>query len=203
MFSSVWTGITDLFSKFGEWIDDTVVKPVTDMLEWLWDHTIGIFSGITDRLKEMASAVSGFFGKLFSSDDMESVGGAYQTGKKEFGEDYDKRKEEEENAKKGDEDNPLAVILKGDDLPVFDLKTDVPTTPTIGGVATEKAKKKGKGVGEKSDSGNKVQSLNVGKFMDNFNVYMNAANGIDKEQLRQAIQEVFYTAVADFTGATN
>ena len=37
-------------------------------------------------------------------------------------------------------------------------------------------------------------------MMDNFNIYMNADRGFDRQQLLQAVREILLTATADFAG---
>lgn len=54
--------------------------------------------------------------------------------------------------------------------------------------------------GDKSKSENKVRNLTIGKMMDNFNIYMNADRGFDRQQLLQAVREILLTATADFAG---
>ncbi|MCK0206219.1 phage tail tape measure protein [Ornithobacterium rhinotracheale] len=194
--ADVWAWITDTFGGFAAWVDETILEPLKNMFSKAWKWASELVDKIVGVFKKVGDWLSDTFGDIFSSDGMLSVKTEYQKGEEAGGKSFDRDKAEREKNK------PQEVAIVEDKKDIFNLKPNAPT-PTLGGVATDKAKKKGKAVGEKSDSGNKVQSLTVGKFMDNFNVYMNAANGIDKEQIRQAIQEVFYTAVADFTCSTN
>ncbi|MGP2571199.1 phage tail tape measure protein [Ornithobacterium rhinotracheale] len=194
--ADVWAWITDTFGGFAAWVDETILEPLKNMFSKAWEWASELVDKIVGVFKKVGDWLSDTFGDIFSSDGMLSVKTEYQKGEEAGGKSFDRDKAKKEK------DKPQEVAIVEDKKDIFNLKPNAPT-PTLGGVAANKAKKKGKAVGEKSDSGNKVQSLTVGKFMDNFNVYMNAANGIDKEQIRQAIQEVFYTAVADFTGSTN
>ncbi|MCK0203094.1 phage tail tape measure protein [Ornithobacterium rhinotracheale] len=194
--ADVWAWITDTFGGFAAWVDETILEPLKNMFSKAWEWASELVDKIVGVFKKVGDWLSDTFGDIFSSDGMLSVKTEYQKGEEAGGKSFDRDKAKRES------DKPQEVAIVEDKKDIFNLKPNAPT-PTLGGVATDKAKKKGKAVGEKSDSGNKVQSLTVGKFMDNFNVYMSAANGIDKEQIRQVIQEVFYTAVADFTGSTN
>ncbi|MGQ1929571.1 hypothetical protein ACT4RZ_10030 [Ornithobacterium rhinotracheale] len=194
--ADAWAWITDTFGGFAAWVDETILAPLKNMFSKAWEWASELVDKIVGLFKKVGDWLSDTFGDIFSSEGMLKVKTEYNKGEEAGGKSFDRDKAEREK------DKPQEVAIVEDKKDIFNLKPNAPT-PTLGGVATDKAKKKRKGVGEKSDSGNKVQSLTVGKFMDNFNVYMNAANGIDKEQIRQAIKEVFYTAVADFTGSTN
>ena len=68
--------------------------------------------------------------------------------------------------------------------------------------AKKTKKKKEKSEKEDGESGNKVRSLTVGKMVENLNIYTQKGTvGESKEQILQAIKEIFGTAVADFAGA--
>ncbi|MDD1538175.1 phage tail tape measure protein [Riemerella anatipestifer] len=192
----VWNWIKQLFGGFGQWLNETIIEPVRSAFSKIWDWIVGLFDGMKNKLSGILTPIKKFWNKLFSSEGTINV---HETGKansKEAGERFDR----EQKAKKGDQ--PQEVKLVED--PKFDVKGGIPKTPTIGGSAV-KATQKGSGVGRGngSDSGNKVRNLSIGKMMDNFNVYMNASNGIDKHQLLQAVREVLLTASADFAGATD
>lgn len=105
---------------------------------------------------------------------------------------------EEEKAKTQKDDKPQEVTLVESDS--FDLKKNQPTVPTVGGVATQKTMNSTGVGGDKSKSENKVRNLTIGKMMDNFNIYMNADRGFDRQQLLQAVREILLTATADFAG---
>ena len=105
---------------------------------------------------------------------------------------------DEEKANTQKDDRPQEVTLVESDS--FDLKKNQPTVPTVGGVATQKTMNSTGVGGEKGKSENKVRNVTIGKMMDNFNIYMNADRGFDKQQLLQAVREIFLTATADFAG---
>ena len=105
---------------------------------------------------------------------------------------------EEEKSKTQKDDKPQEVTLVESDS--FDLKKNQPTVPTVGGVATQKTMNSTGVGGDKSKSENKVRNLTIGKMMDNFNIYMNADRGFDRQQLLQAVREILLTATADFAG---
>nr|DAX58594.1 MAG TPA: minor tail protein [Caudoviricetes sp.] len=108
--------------------------------------------------------------------------------------------EEKANAPKDDKPQEVTVVENKDS---FDLTKNKPTVPTVGGVAATKTMNSTGVGGDKSKSENKVRNLSIGKMMDNFNIYMNADKGLDKQQLLQAVREVLLTATADFAGAND
>ena len=108
--------------------------------------------------------------------------------------------EEKANTQKDDKPQEVTVVENKDR---FDLTKNTPTVPTVGGVAATKTMNSTGVGGDKSKSENKVRNLSIGKMMDNFNIYMNADKGLDKQQLLQAVREVLLTATADFAGAND
>ena len=108
--------------------------------------------------------------------------------------------EEKANTQKDDKPQEVTVVENKDS---FDLTKNKPTVPTVGGVAATKTMNSTGVGGDKSKSENKVRNLSIGKMMDNFNIYMNADKGLDKQQLLQAVREVLLTATADFAGAND
>lgn len=108
--------------------------------------------------------------------------------------------EEKANTQKDDKPQEVTVVENKDS---FDLTKNKPTVPTVGGVAATKTMNSTGVEGDKSKSENKVRNLSIGKMMDNFNIYMNADKGLDKQQLLQAVREVLLTATADFAGAND
>ena len=108
--------------------------------------------------------------------------------------------EEKANTQKDDKPQEVTVVENKDS---FDLTKNKPTVPTVGGVAATKTMNSTGVGGDKSKSENKVRNLSIGKMMDNFNIYMNADKGLDKQQLLQAVREVLLTATADFAGGNN
>jgi hypothetical protein len=108
--------------------------------------------------------------------------------------------EEKANTQKDDKPQEVTVVENKDS---FDLSENKPTVPTVGGVAATKTMNSTGVGGDKSKSENKVRNLSIGKMMDNFNIYMNADKGLDKQQLLQAVREVLLTATADFAGAND
>ena len=108
--------------------------------------------------------------------------------------------EEKANTQKDDKPQEVTVVENKDS---FDLTKNKPTVSTVGGVAATKTMNSTGVGGDKSKSENKVRNLSIGKMMDNFNIYMNADKGLDKQQLLQAVREVLLTATADFAGAND
>lgn len=108
--------------------------------------------------------------------------------------------EEKANTQKDDKPQEVTVVENKDS---FDLTKNKPTVPTVGGVATHKTMNSTGVGGDKSKSENKVRNLTIGKMMDNFNIYMNADKGLDKQQLLQAVREILLTATADFAGSND
>jgi phage tail tape measure protein, TP901 family len=108
--------------------------------------------------------------------------------------------EEKTNTQKDDKPQEVTVVENKDS---FDLTKNKPTVPTVGGVAATKTMNSTGVGGDKSKSENKVRNLTIGKMMDNFNIYMNADKGFDRQQLLQAVREILLTATADFAGSND
>ncbi|MXV37674.1 phage tail tape measure protein [Flavobacteriaceae bacterium Ap0902] len=191
--SAVWNWLVELLGGFGEWINQVIIEPIYQAFSKIWDWIIQLIDKIMNKLSGLFKPIVELWNKLFSSDGMVSISAAGAKGVEVGGLSFDKDQKEKQN---GDEPQEVKVV-EDDHRSIFDVATgNGVTTPTIGGVAAEKANKKE--VGGKTESGNKERNLTVGKFMDNFNVYMNNSNGVDKNQLLQAVREVLLTASADF-----
>lgn len=108
--------------------------------------------------------------------------------------------EEKSNTQKDDKPQEVTVVENKDS---FDLTKNKPTVPTVGGVAATKTMNSTGVGGDKGKSENKVRNLTIGKMMDNFNIYMNADKGFDRQQLLQAVREILLTATADFAGSND
>ena len=108
--------------------------------------------------------------------------------------------EEKANTKKDDKPQEVTVVENKDS---FDLTKNKPTVPTVGGVAASKTMNSTGVGGDKGKSENKVRNLTIGKMMDNFNIYMNADKGLDKQQLLQAVTEILRTAAVDFASSND
>ena len=108
--------------------------------------------------------------------------------------------EEKSNTQKDDKPQEVTVVENKDS---FDLTKNKPTVPTVGGVAATKTMNSTGVGGDKGKSENKVRNLTIGKMMDNFNIYMNADKGFDRQQLLQAVREILLTATADFAGGND
>ena len=108
--------------------------------------------------------------------------------------------EEKANTQKDDKPQEVTVVENKDS---FDLTKNKPTVPTVGGVAATKTMNSTGVGGDKGKSENKVRNLTIGKMMDNFNIYMNADKGLDRQQLLQAVREILLTATADFAGSND
>lgn len=206
LISRVWNWIKTTFSTFAGWIQSTIIDPIYNAVSQVWNWLTGLFDTIVDKLGKITAPIKALWNSLFSSEGTVSVKAEYDKGKEAGGKSFDK----EQEAKKQGQANgkPQEVKIVDDShKSVFDVANGNKSiaTPTIGGVAAEKTKgTKSGGVGssDSGDSGNKVRNLTVGKMVENLNIYTQKG-GISesKEQLIQAVKEIFATAVADFAGA--
>ena len=197
--SRVWNWIKSTFSEFAGWIQSTIIEPIYKVFNEIWDWLTGFFDGVTEKIKAVTDTVKGLWNSIFSDEGTVSVKEEYQKGEKAGGESFDKDKK-----KSKDDPQEVKIVDDNSHKNIFDVsKGSGLSTPTIGGVAAKKTKKK-KEKSEKEDgeSGNKVRSLTVGKMVENLNIYTQKGTvGESKEQILQAIKEIFGTAVADFAGA--
>ena len=197
--SSVWNWIKSTFSEFAGWIQSTIIDPIYKAFSGVWDWLTGLFNGIVEKLGAMAEPIKKLWNSIFSSEGTVSIKEEYKKGEKAGGESFDKDKK-----KSKDDPQEVKIVDDNSHKNIFDVsKGSGLSTPTIGGVAAKKTKKK-KEKSEKEDgeSGNKVRNLTVGKMVENLNIYTQKGTvGESKEQILQAIKEIFGTAVADFAGA--
>ena len=197
--SSVWNWIKSTFSEFAGWIQSTIIDPIYKAFSGVWDWLTGLFNSIVEKLGAMAEPIKKLWNSIFSSEGTVSIKEEYKKGEKAGGESFDKDKK-----KSKDDPQEVKIVDDNSHKNIFDVsKGSGLSTPTIGGVAAKKTKKK-KEKSEKEDgeSGNKVRSLTVGKMVENLNIYTQKGTvGESKEQILQAIKEIFGTAVADFAGA--
>lgn len=204
LISKVWNWIKTTFSEFASWLQTTLIDPIYEAFSKVWDWLDNLFGGIVDKLGSLAQPIKDLWNSIFSSEGTINVKTAYEKGEKKGGESFDR----DQKAKQGKSDKPQEVKVVDDQSHknIFDVGQGLKgSTGTIGGVAAEKTKKKkgrkGSGDGE-SDSGNKVRNLTVGKMVENLNIYTQKGTvGESKEQILQAIKEIFGTAVSDFAGA--
>ena len=204
LISKVWNWIKTTFSEFASWLQTTLIDPIYEAFSKVWDWLDNLFGGIVDKLGSLAQPIKDLWNSIFSSEGTINVKTAYEEGEKKGGESFDR----DQKAKQGKSDKPQEVKVVDDQSHknIFDVGQGLKgSTGTIGGVAAEKTKKKkgrkGSGDGE-SDSGNKVRNLTVGKMVENLNIYTQKGTvGESKEQILQAIKEIFGTAVSDFAGA--
>ena len=204
LISKVWNWIKTTFSEFASWLQTTLIDPIYEAFSKVWDWLNNLFGGIVDKLGSLAQPIKDLWNSIFSSEGTINVKTAYEKGEKKGGESFDR----DQKAKQGKSDKPQEVKVVDDQSHknIFDVGQGLKgSTGTIGGVAAEKTKKKkgrkGSGDGE-SDSGNKVRNLTVGKMVENLNIYTQKGTvGESKEQILQAIKEIFGTAVSDFAGA--
>lgn len=204
LISKVWNWIKTTFSEFASWLQTTLIDPIYEAFSKVWDWLNNLFGGIVDKLGSLAQPIKDLWNSIFSSEGTINVKTAYEKGEKKGGESFDR----DQKAKQGKSDKPQEVKVVDDQSHknIFDVGQGLKgSTGTIGGVAAEKTKKKkgrkGSGDGE-SDGGNKVRNLTVGKMVENLNIYTQKGTvGESKEQILQAIKEVFGTAVSDFAGA--
>ena len=188
-FMMIWNVVKTVFN----WIVNLISKV------WNWIKTTFL-----DKLGSLAQPIKDLWNSIFSSEGTINVKTAYEKGEKKGGESFDR----DQKAKQGKSDKPQEVKVVDDQSHknIFDVGQGLKgSTGTIGGVAAEKTKKKkgrkGSGDGE-SDSGNKVRNLTVGKMVENLNIYTQKGTvGESKEQILQALKEIFGTAVSDFAGA--
>lgn len=197
--SSIWNWIKNTFSEFAGWIQSTIIDPIYKAFSGVWDWLTGLFNSIVEKLGAMAEPIKKLWNSIFSSEGTVSIKEEYKKGEKAGGESFDKDKK-----KSKDDPQEVKIVDDNSHKNMFDVsKGSGLSTPTIGGVAAKKTKKK-KEKSEKEDgeSGNKVRSLTVGKMVENLNIYTQKGTvGESKEQILQAIKEIFGTAVADFAGA--
>ena len=204
LISKVWNWIKTTFSEFASWLQTTLIDPIYEAFSKVWDWLNNLFGGIVDKLGSLAQPIKDLWNSIFSSEGTINVKTAYEKGEKKGGESFDR----DQKAKQGKSDKPQEVKVVDDQSHknIFDVGQGLKgSTGTIGGVAAEKTKKKkgrkGSGDGE-SDGGNKVRNLTVGKMVENLNIYTQKGTvGESKEQILQAIKEIFGTAVSDFAGA--
>ena len=204
LISKVWNWIKTTFSEFASWLQTTLIDPIYEAFSKVWDWLNNLFGGIVDKLGSLAQPIKDLWNSIFSSEGTINVKTAYEKGEKKGGESFDR----DQKAKQGKSDKPQEVKVVDDQSHknIFDVGQGLKgSTGTIGGVAAEKTKKKkarkGSSDGE-SDSGNKVRNLTVGKMVENLNIYTQKGTvGESKEQILQAIKEIFGTAVSDFAGA--
>ena len=197
--SSVWNWIKSTFSEFAGWIQSTIIDPIYRAFSEIWDWLSGFFDAISEKIKAVTDTVKGLWNSIFSEEGTVSIKEEYKKGEKAGGESFDKDKK-----KSKDDPQEVKIVDDNSHKNIFDVsKGSGLSTPTIGGVAAKKTKKK-KEKSEKEDgeSGNKVRSLTVSKMVENLNIYTQKGTvGESKEQILQAIKEIFGTAVADFAGA--
>ena len=204
LISKVWNWIKTTFSEFASWLQTTLIDPIYEAFSKVWDWLNNLFGRIVDKLGSLAQPIKDLWNSIFSSEGTINVKTAYEKGEKKGGESFDR----DQKAKQGKSDKPQEVKVVDDQSHknIFDVGQGLKgSTGTIGGVAAEKTKKKkarkGSGDGE-SDGGNKVRNLTVGKMVENLNIYTQKGTvGESKEQILQAIKEIFGTAVSDFAGA--
>lgn len=197
----VWNWIKETFSEFAGWLQTTLIDPIYNAFSKVEGWLSGLFDGIVDKLGAIAQPIKDLWNSLFSSEGTVSVKTEYEKGEKAGGKSFD-------NDQKGKNDKPQEVKVVEDNQhkSIFDVsKGSTLSTPTIGGVAAEKTKKKkagSSGNGSDGDSGNKVRNFTVGKMVENLNIYTQKGTiSESKEQILQVIKELFATAVADFAGA--
>ncbi|SZD72752.1 Phage-related minor tail protein [Candidatus Ornithobacterium hominis] len=200
---NVWSWIKETFGSFAAWVEDAIINPIRDAFSNIWDWIVGLLDKIMNKMSGVLAPIRELWNRIFSSEGTINIHEAGKAGANAAGEQFDK----EQNQKNQNNDKtgkPQEVKIVDDShKSIFDVgKGSGIKTSTIGGVAAEKTKNKN--VGSKGNSsaenGNKVRNLTIGKFMDNFNVYMNHQQGVDRHQLLQAVREVFMTASADFSG---
>lgn len=200
--SRVWNWIKSTLSEFSTWLQTTIISPIYEAFSKVWAWLTGLFDGIVEKIGIITKPIKDLWNSLFSSEGMINVKTEYEKGEKAGGASFD-------NDKKGKGDKPQEVKVVEDNKhkSIFDVGAGSKgvSTPTIGGVAAEKSKKKKVGSssnGTDGDSGNKVRNLTVGKMVENLNIYIQKGGlSESKEQILQVIKEVFGTAVADFAGA--
>lgn len=206
LISRVWNWIKTTFSTFAGWIQSTIIDPIYNAVSQVWNWLTGLFDTIVDKLGEITAPIKALWNSLFSSEGTVSVKAEYDKGKEAGGKSFDKEQEAKKQGQASGKPQEVKIVDDSHKA-VFDVANGNKSiaTPTIGGVAAEKTKgTKSGGVGgtDSGDSGNKVRNLTVGKMVENLNIYTQKG-GISesKEQLIQAVKEIFATAVADFAGA--
>ena len=66
-FDEVWAGIWEVWGPIWEWIDENIVKPVSEALQKLWDWIKGIWDQVSGWFDEhVIQPVAGFFSNLWT-----------------------------------------------------------------------------------------------------------------------------------------
>ncbi len=181
----IWDWLTKVFGSFGAWIKQTLIAPIYEAFSKVWTWLSNLLDKIMNKLSEVFKPIIDLWNKLFSSEGMKDIKVEYEKGKKAGGESFDKDQKQKE---------PQKVELVENQ---FDLKKDIPKTPTIGGSAGRSVTNSS--LGTTSENSNKVRNLSIGKMIENLNIQTTTTNGIDKTQLYNAIREVMMTVAADST----
>ena len=200
LITRVWSWIKETFSTFAGWIQETILDPIRTTFENIWSWITGLLDKVMNKLSGILAPIKVLWNEIFSSEGTINIHEAGKAGAKIAGEQFDREKA----GKNSDKPQEVKVVDDGHKS-IFDVaKGNGIATPTIGGVAAERTKKKKKGRGEGSegsDSGNRIRNLSVGKMVENLNIYTQRGGVSEsKETIIQTIKEVFGTAIADFAG---
>lgn len=206
---SVWNFIKNIFSTLFSWINSAIINPIKNVFSELWNWISGLLDRIFGKLSGVLQPIRDLWNSIFSSEGTVNIHQSGMKGAQKEGEAYDQERggKNSEGSKGSGKPQEVKVINPTIDKPIFDVSKGSHTPPSLGGVAADGAKKKKKerkghgSGGSEGESGNKVRNLTVGKMVENLNIYTQRG-GVNesKEQLIQAIKEIFATAVTDFAG---
>lgn len=200
--SNVWNWLTNTFSQFFGFINQTIITPIREAFSSLWTWIVELLDKIFSKFNKILAPIKKLWNAIFSSEGMTDVEIAYKEGEKKGAKSYDDDQEEESNVKKEkltiNEHNLTKISEYKKEFQfkksIFDAESNniVPPTKTIGGVAAKQTEKSSK------SSGKNVASLNITKLVENFNIYNQNGSTMNKTQILQMVKEALLTASADF-----
>ncbi len=177
------------FLSVYEWVHKTFIAPVREAFGGLWEWITKLLDNIMNRLSGLLKPIRDLWNKLFSGEGMTDVKVAYAEGRKAGGESFDK-----DNAKEELQKNDLFGF------DAFDTTTNAPSTQTFGGAVANRVLSTGGGGGSGVGAGatTNLKNLTIGKVIETLNINTTAGkNGIDKNQLYNAVREVMVRIMAD------
>ena len=97
-FGGIWEWIKSVFGGVASFINEWLIQPIKNAFNGLWDVITGVFNKIMEKMKLLFAPVVAIWNKIFSKNDMQDVGAAYEEGKKKGGESFDKAQEDKKKA---------------------------------------------------------------------------------------------------------
>ncbi len=113
-FGGIWSWISSIFKGVGQFVNEWIIKPMTDAFNGLWNIITGIFGKIMEKMKALFAPIVAIWNKVFSKDGLTDVSAAYEEGKKKGGESFDKDQADKKE-KEAATQNPLSPLagMKG------------------------------------------------------------------------------------------